>query len=337
MATKTLFLIRHGQYYFHNEHIDKMGGSLTPAGIQQAQATAQRVKALPITAIHSSSMPRALETARVIAAELPNVPFQYADDLWECLPHIPPKFAKYFTNYTPEAIAADRAHAENAFNKYFQPTTETLNQTELIIAHGTLIRYLVCRVLEIEPEAWANLDMCNCGISEVMIEANGNMTLISHNDVGHLPPQLITSTLAGRLAPAMYQLAQLAYNRDDMFEARWQAEDSFFLLKKIGSEAAAEQVKAWLDQLPEIDDADVFGGKLQTLREARGMTLAELAEAFELKHTRYLANVEAGKRKPSANLIINVAHYFDVSIESLLAAPPDDPPPEKSDTKDLND
>jgi serine/threonine-protein phosphatase PGAM5 len=337
MATKTLYLIRHGQYYFHNEHIDKMGGNLTPAGIKQAQATAQRVKLWPITAIHASTMPRALETAQIIAGELPNVPLHPSDDLWECLPHIPPRYAKHFSGYAPEAIAQDRLHAERAFAKYFQPSTATQDQVELIVAHGTLIRYFVCRVLEIEPEAWASMDICNCSISEILIEANGHMTLISHNDIGHLPTHLITSTLAGRLAPAMYRLAQLALEQADLFEARWQGEDSFFLLKKIGSDEAADEVKAWLDQLPAIDDAAQFGQKLRTLREARQMTLQQLASAFELQHTRYLANVESGKRKPSANLVINVALFFGVPIDELLKDSSNQNHQDKSDTKELNE
>jgi hypothetical protein len=37
------------------------------------------------------------------------------------------------------------------------------------------------------------MDMCNCGISKVLIKSDGWMILASHNDVGHLPNHLITS------------------------------------------------------------------------------------------------------------------------------------------------
>ena len=80
------------------------------------------------------------------------VPFYSSDDLWECLPHIPPKYAAYFSNYPSETITQDRTQAEKAFAQYFQPPESDQDQAELIIAHGTLIRYFICRVLQIEPE-----------------------------------------------------------------------------------------------------------------------------------------------------------------------------------------
>lgn len=67
-----------------------------------------------------------------------------------------------------------------------------MDRHELIVAHGNLIRYLICRVLGASPRAWASMRINNCGLSEVVVESDGSLTLASYNDTGHLPPRLVT-------------------------------------------------------------------------------------------------------------------------------------------------
>lgn len=58
--------------------------------------------------------------------------------------------------------------------------------------HGNIIRYLICRALDVSPDAWINLETSNCSISTIRIEPDGNCKLESLNDVSHLPPELVT-------------------------------------------------------------------------------------------------------------------------------------------------
>ena len=67
MATRVLYLIRHGYHERENPHQDDLGGGLTSIGVEQAKLAAQRFSKLPITAIHSSTKRRAAETADIIA------------------------------------------------------------------------------------------------------------------------------------------------------------------------------------------------------------------------------------------------------------------------------
>ena len=60
------------------------------------------------------------------------------------------------------------------------------------MTHGNLLRYLVCRALDLPPERWTNFEINNCGITEILIEHDGRMQLVSHNDTGHLPSYLKT-------------------------------------------------------------------------------------------------------------------------------------------------
>ncbi len=70
MAARTIYLIRHGQYNPENQK-DRLGNGLTATGIAQAQYSAERMADVPLSAIHTSSLLRAAQTARFIAENTP--------------------------------------------------------------------------------------------------------------------------------------------------------------------------------------------------------------------------------------------------------------------------
>ncbi len=153
-----------------------------------------------------------MQTAGIIALHFPEIPVQPARLLWECIPYVPPKFIHWYrenaTNliegkdqiplqYHPwlatlssltslEKIDTGFDQAERAYQRYFKPTRKA-DRHEIIVSHGNLIRYFVTRVMGAPPESWLHNDIANCGISEVIITADGKALLISHNDTGHLP------------------------------------------------------------------------------------------------------------------------------------------------------
>lgn len=61
-----------------------------------------------------------------------------------------------------------------------------------------------------------------------------------------------------------------------------------------------------------------FGEKLRALRTQRGMTLKGLAIELGLSAHGYISELESGKKKPTAEFVLNVARLFDVSIDQLL-------------------
>jgi serine/threonine-protein phosphatase PGAM5 len=189
MATRYLHLIRHGQY---EQEGDRSRERLTPLGVEQAQLTAERLRLLPITAIHCSSLPRAVETAEIIAQAFPGIPLHKTRYLRECVPCIPQNVSQYTLKIPAERLAEYREQAECAFGRYFR-RTRGADRHELLICHGNIIRYFVCRVLGAPPQAWLNMDSDTCGISLVKIGSDGTMWLISYNDTGHLPDPLLAN------------------------------------------------------------------------------------------------------------------------------------------------
>jgi transcriptional regulator with XRE-family HTH domain len=61
-----------------------------------------------------------------------------------------------------------------------------------------------------------------------------------------------------------------------------------------------------------------FGEKLRTLRVRQDMTLKELANELGLTAHGYISELEAGKKVPTAELVLNVARLFEVTTDELL-------------------
>ena len=85
-ATRTLILIRHGQYEHGQDDPDKR--ILTALGREQAMMTGERLREMgeKYTTLHYSTMPRATETANIICKSLPGVPTKSCDMLREGAP-----------------------------------------------------------------------------------------------------------------------------------------------------------------------------------------------------------------------------------------------------------
>lgn len=194
MAVRVIYLVRHGQHDQDNPSGSELGGGLTPLGVKQAELTAKALAKKPITSIHGSSLNRADETARIIAKEIPGVTVQQTDLLWECIPTMTPKLQLELSNYTAAQVSQDKQRAEIAFRKYFK-VAKRHDRHDVIVCHGNLIRYFITMLLKAEPDSWVRMDICNCGITQVLIQPEGDMAMLCHNDWSHLPKELRTSTL----------------------------------------------------------------------------------------------------------------------------------------------
>ena len=61
----------------------------------------------------------------------------------------------------------------------------------------------------------------------------------------------------------------------------------------------------------------MIGTNVQRVRIARGLTQLELANRIGRWHT-LVGQIEAGKRQPSLETLMNLATALDVSVEELL-------------------
>lgn len=193
MAIRYLYLVRHGQFDADPDRNPK--GDLTPLGVKQAKHLVKAFKGVSITAIHVSTAPRAVQTAEPLIAAFPEAKVTRAHRLLECIPPLTAAVrAEYFMHLSDENLADEVAHAERAFDAYFKRTAGA-DRHEVLVCHGNLIRYFVCRVMEVDATAWINLESRNCSITRFMVAPDGNISLISYNEIGHLPSEMHTDNL----------------------------------------------------------------------------------------------------------------------------------------------
>ena len=64
---------------------------------------------------------------------------------------------------------------------------------QLIVAHGNVIRFWVCRALGISEESWLRFSVYNCSLTWLEVYHDGTTTLRMLGDVGHMPPEMTTS------------------------------------------------------------------------------------------------------------------------------------------------
>jgi len=184
-ATRTLYLVRHGQYVAAGEDVVE---ALTPLGRRQALRLGKRLQAVEFSTVWHSDAPRAIETAEILGDFLPGVELNASRLLREGIPSVAPHFAPAFRR--PRAqVQETRQRMDRAFERFVRPSRQ--DRKELIVAHGNIIRYLVRRALDDAAQRWWQLDILQCGLSIIRVTKQRRV-LVSFNDAGHLPLKLQT-------------------------------------------------------------------------------------------------------------------------------------------------
>lgn len=192
MGRRMIYLVRHGQHDATHRPSDGRGPRLTDVGRVQAEYVGQRLQTLPIVAVHSSPLRRAVETTQIIMKAFPGRRRRTNPLLQECIPGIPRVNAEYFAHLSPKMLDTHLKQAESAFRVVFRPARGAVDRHEIVVCHGNIMRYFVCRAMQIPIDTWGNIDIFNCGICEVIVESDGRIMLVSHNDSGHLPYDIRT-------------------------------------------------------------------------------------------------------------------------------------------------
>lgn len=190
-----LYLIRHGQFNVNGTKDKEC--ALTELGRKQADMTGQRLKetGIPFTRMVHSTMTRATETAEIIHKHLQWLPMEPCELICEGAP-VPPEPPSRSTTWSPSArnFFVEGARIEAGFRKYFYRALPTQQEDshEIIVCHTNVIRYWVCRALQLPPEAWLRLSLPHCSTTVVKITPLGDVSLQGLGCVGHMPMEMIT-------------------------------------------------------------------------------------------------------------------------------------------------
>lgn len=160
-------------------------GRLTALGREQARLSAAYLRSFKFDVVWSSTLPRARETADIVAAQLGEIPIKRSALFREGLYTKVEGYA-----IPPSERRADRARAEAAYTKIVR--TSRTDRTDLVVCHGNLIRYFLCRILETPITKWLRMTTSHCGLSRVIVRETGTVRVMSYNETSHLPLHLVT-------------------------------------------------------------------------------------------------------------------------------------------------
>ncbi|MBK9305101.1 MAG: histidine phosphatase family protein [bacterium] len=186
-----LYLIRHGEYV-HDEDCDEdTGCGLDRLGRHQAALAGDLLASLGVefTSLQASSMTRARETAAIIDDRLPGPALELHRDVRECTPTT--RRADVMAGLEPgEAEACERELAA-AWDRLVRPATDR-DAHDIVVCHGNVIRWFVCRALGVDPQAWLGMSIANCSLTVIQVRADGTCRLVTFADAGHIPFPLRT-------------------------------------------------------------------------------------------------------------------------------------------------
>ncbi len=196
-----IYIIRHGETYGNLNGDGFTETDLTPKGIEQINALAERLKDKPITKIYSSPLIRAVKTASKIREHHKDTPYIIDCDLLEkgtdpdyCgLPadeiH---KLCPDAEILTPHSLGKE--NDDIAYNRALNFIERIKQENDFdsvvaVVAHGTFNSYLVSAALGFPFKENFNFSHLNTGVSLICyIEENGVIkTKLKYlNDISHL-------------------------------------------------------------------------------------------------------------------------------------------------------
>ena len=204
-----IYLIRHAEaegnlYRRIQGHWD---GSITPLGLQQIDALAQRFRREHIDALYCSDLSRARATAEAITRyhDIPAVATPRLTEIcmgvwegraWGDVEHEFPEQMRYF-NTDPDRWSVPGCEPIRDVQKRMKRAISDLaarhdGQTIALVSHGMAIRAYLCTVLGIPNSEMATLPYGdNTSVSLLLVDGD-NTTVEYYNDNRHLPDALST-------------------------------------------------------------------------------------------------------------------------------------------------
>jgi serine/threonine-protein phosphatase PGAM5 len=192
VTSTQLYLVRHGEQAGDHEG---QGHGLSPLGREQAHRLGRRLRSVPFANIHYGPLPRAAETAEIVADRLARIPRHVCDHVADRTPvpsdarrgDYPQRWHPWLDGVPADERDEDAAALRAAVGHF--GVTGAEDRHELLITHTFVIGWFVRHVLDAPEWRWIGLNHDNCGITIVRWETDRPPVLVSYNDTGHLAVQ----------------------------------------------------------------------------------------------------------------------------------------------------
>ena len=188
-----IYLVRHGEQQDAEHGLPD--GPLSAKGKKQARAIADRLSSVPLTGLWTSPLQGALDTSTIIAQKIKTLTPQPSNLLFDCYPtgptpDMPRAFDSFFGGVTPEQMDAGTAQMADAVAEYLAPAIG--DRHDLLVTHNFVIAWFVREVLDAPAWRWLGINQAHCGLTIIRVRSSKPPVLVTHNDLGHLPPDLRT-------------------------------------------------------------------------------------------------------------------------------------------------
>lgn len=188
-AVRHVYLIRHGQYQTRTKFEDQK--QLTELGNEQADWAGRALSEskIPFSRFVQSGLIRAIQTAGIINKHLQFKKIEQDVDLNEGFPILPEPAGRFADDLAKGRIEIETERMERVFHRYIhRPVpTQIEDSHEVIVCHANVIRYFVCRALQIPADAWLRFNLFHCSITHLAFTSDGRVICYGVGDVGHVP------------------------------------------------------------------------------------------------------------------------------------------------------
>ncbi|MEU5208748.1 histidine phosphatase family protein [Streptomyces sp. NPDC020742] len=192
-AARYLYLTRHGEAS-PDESV------LTDAGRHQAALLGERLRGVPLAAIHHGPLARTEQTAQLVGAQLDRVPRRRSAAAGDYVPYLPtreelpPEAADDWLTFLGQFTAEERergpALAAAALAVFTGPVVGDKPRHDLVVTHNFLIGWLVRAALDAPKWRWLGINHANAALTVIRYAPDRPPTVLLFNDTGHLPAAL---------------------------------------------------------------------------------------------------------------------------------------------------
>jgi serine/threonine-protein phosphatase PGAM5 len=183
MARTLVYLVRHREQSSSHDGLCELGRA-------QSHALGERLRGVPFAALHHSRLPRAAETAAILAGHVPAVPLHACDFVADRTPMplasdgVPSRYAAFLASVPDEERDDGAVRLQEAVD--YLGVTGSEDRYDFVVTHNFVIGWFVRHALDAPSWRWLGLNQANAGLTIVQWQDNHRPTLVCFNDTGHL-------------------------------------------------------------------------------------------------------------------------------------------------------
>lgn len=193
MSVRHLYLTRHAE--------PDDDGRLTERGVQQAVLLGRRLSAVPLGSVEHGPLPRAAQTARLVARQLDGRAVVIElDAAGDYVPYVPspdevdPEYRAGVTAFLGDVTSGEAAQgaalAAEAIQHWTGPPQVEGDSHHLVVTHAFTIGWLVRHACAAPPWRWIGLDHGHAALTVLRFFADRPPGVVMFNDMSHLPDRL---------------------------------------------------------------------------------------------------------------------------------------------------